>query len=155
MKKSFFIILLIPIVIAFQSCGSMVKSNLEPMENVVPVENTSKDVLYVRANNWMVSVFNDAESVIQFADKESGTVTGKYKLATSYMVNGGDMDYPYAIIHIQLKQGASKITITPQNFEYYSMNTYSPYSDEKTREEIDFLMLSFENAITNGDKENW
>ena len=58
------------------------KISLEtPPPRVATFENDhSKDENYVLANEWMVETFNNAESVIQFTDKESGTVRGNILL---------------------------------------------------------------------------
>jgi hypothetical protein len=43
------------------------------------VPSTSQDVLYRRLNSWFVDAFNDAESVIQYRDKDEGIIKGKYR----------------------------------------------------------------------------
>lgn len=40
--------------------------------------NLSKDQIFVEANLWMIDIFNDAESVIQYSDKEAGVLKGRY-----------------------------------------------------------------------------
>jgi hypothetical protein len=40
----------------------------------------SKNDVYVKANLWLVDIFNSAKSVIQFSDKDAGVVKGKYVL---------------------------------------------------------------------------
>ena len=40
----------------------------------------TKNDVYVKANLWLVDVFNSAKSVIQFSDKEAGVIKGKYVL---------------------------------------------------------------------------
>ena len=111
----------------------------------------SKNELYVKANNWMVENFVNAESVIQFTDKESGTVTGKYLLHKIYIAPstysaGVDSDI-FSIIKIQVKDGAAKISIDPQDFtEIETSNlTYRKlyYSKEKADLQISTLIDSF------------
>lgn len=45
-------------------------------EEVIEVDKT-KDQLYNSAKHWMVTIFNDANEVIQLDDKESGKIIGK------------------------------------------------------------------------------
>lgn len=51
--------------------------------------NAEQNTLYVRANNWMVDQFQNADSVVQFADKESGTVSGRYMLGVIATTQSG------------------------------------------------------------------
>ena len=61
------------------SCGSVkyYNSPISPRTEIVEL-TTDKNTNFVNANEWMVEVFNNAESVIQFSDKEAGIVKGKY-----------------------------------------------------------------------------
>ena len=49
----------------------------------------AKDSIYTKANLVFVDVFNNADSVIQFSDKESGVIKGKYisKVLVAYLMN--------------------------------------------------------------------
>jgi hypothetical protein len=82
-----------------------------------------KNSNYVLANEWMVETFNNAESVIQFTDKESGTVKGKYVLRAGYVSTSpyvASRDALYAIITIRLRDNASRIEIDPPSRGFYS-----------------------------------
>ena len=156
MKKGLVAVMAVVLTMSLTSCGTKTTSGIEPISEVVEVSNTSKDELYVKANNWMVSAFNDAESVVQFADKESGTVTGKYYLspitgASQY----GPAQNAYAIINIQVKDNASKITVTPEKFEYMKGNLYTLYNEEDARMRINNLISSFENAMKKAEDTDW
>lgn len=150
----------------FVSCGagSMYKYEpptittveVEPVIRVFTLEG-NKDELYVRANKWMVQIFNNAKSVVQFSDKESGVVSGKYLMGsvgkvakTAYAMPGSDEDI-FAIIGIDLKDGAAKITLTPQSFEIseskYWVNT--GLSEENVRTNLSQLIASFEEYMKN------
>ena len=135
------------------SCATVVVES-QPVERAVKIDSTKKNELYVRANNWMVETFKDAKSVIQFADKESGTVTGKYLLGA---ITGGtryqSATYVYALIKVQVKDGAAKITITPDSFRY--LKSYTLYSREKAQNDIQLLMDSFERAIKKEESNDW
>ena len=54
-----------------------VSSLPDSYEEVVEISG-SKDTLYTKANLVFVDLFNNAESVLQFSDKEAGVMKGKY-----------------------------------------------------------------------------
>lgn len=78
MKKSVFGVLVIGLL--FSSCATSGTKVTEPVifSEVVDVAGASKDTLYTKANMWFVDAFRSAESVIQFSDKGSGVIKGKY-----------------------------------------------------------------------------
>jgi hypothetical protein len=91
---------------------------IEPVEKSFEA-NGSKSELYVRANTWFVDTFNSAKMVVQFADKEEGVITGKYMMAPKWAYNGVSVYQNggyLAIIQIQVKDGATKITVKPEPF---------------------------------------
>mgnify|MGYP001153032246 CR=1 FL=1 len=155
MRKLLYLPVLTLLILTFQSCA-VITTESKPVTKVVNVEGATKTELYVRANNWMVSAFNNAESVIQFTDKETGTITGKYLLGTVTQANQyGPANRAFAIIQIQVKDGASKITITPDSFRYAKGNPYTLYTGEKAEEDINALMVSFEQAIKQKEDNDW
>ena len=121
-------------VLLLKSC---VTANIQqsPPPLIAHFENQiDKNANYVLANEWMVESFNDAESVIQFTDKESGTIKGKYTLRTAYVSTS-----PYvasrpglsAIITIRVRDNACRIEIDPPSSGFYSamsMGTETGYT---------------------------
>lgn len=160
MKKVLFVVPCVFILLIMQGCGSVygtkTSADLTPVVKVIPVENVPQNKLYVRANNWMVGAFKDAKSVVQFSDKESGTITGKYYLtpitATTQYGAGTDA---YAIINIQVKDGASKITITPDTFDYMKGNMFTIYNEDIAKERMASIVTSFEETIQLEDNTDW
>lgn len=70
------------------SCATMMGSkitdpSLREMEKVLEFPEQSQDDLYIKANAWFVETFTSAESVIEFQDKESGKIMGKYVFSYS------------------------------------------------------------------------
>lgn len=63
-------------VFLFTGCGTMVNQPSSIVEEFNP--KGTKDELYVRANLLMIDIFNNAESVIQFSDKDAGVFKGKH-----------------------------------------------------------------------------
>lgn len=106
------------------------------------------------ANNWMIKVFKNANSVIQFTDKESGTITGRYLLGA--ITEGPRYEfatYVYALMKIQVKEGAAKIKIAPESFQY--VKAFTLYTREKAQKDIQLLMDSFEKAIKKEESSDW
>jgi hypothetical protein len=155
MRKLLLLPVLTVLILSLQSCA-VITTESKPVTKVVNIEDATKNELYVRANNWMVGAFNNAESVIQFTDKETGTITGKYLLGTVTQASQyGAANRAFAIIQIQVKDGASKITITPDSFKYAKGNPYTLYTGEKAQEDINALMTSFEQAIKQKEDKDW
>ncbi|MCJ7758540.1 MAG: DUF4468 domain-containing protein [Gillisia sp.] len=154
--KNYLILPVLLLILGFQSCGSLTTSNNTPVVKVVPVVNDSQNDLYVRANIWMVGAFNDAKSVVQFKDKKSGTITGKYYLSPIWNANDhGPVQDAYALIMIQVKDGASKITIVPEEFNYMKGNPYTLYDEDRANDKISALIASFEESIKKQDNSDW
>lgn len=152
--------------IFLQSCSSSFTGTpvqVEPMTKVIQVPDKGKNELYVSANNWMAETFNSAKSVIQFKDKESGVVTGRYLLKPGYTYRNyqyieTEEGSAYAIIKIQVKDGASKITVDPQEFTERTsdmLNDYYKFSRQDAIRESGKLMASFENYIKNDTSQEW
>lgn len=146
---------LVFVILILQNC-TVITTESKPYSKVVNVENATKNELYVRANNWMISAFNNAESVIQFSDKESGTITGRYLLGTVTEADQyGPAERAFATIQIKVKDGASKITITPDSFKYRKGNIYTLYTEEKAKDDINALLTSFEQKIKLKEDNDW
>ena len=140
---------------SLQSCA-VITTESQPVSKVIQVENATKNDLYVKANNWMVSAFNDAESVVQFTDKESGTITGKYLLGTvSAASQYGPANRVFATIKIQVKDESTKITVTPESFRYAKGNIYTLYTEEDAISDVNNLIASYEEAIQKEENEDW
>ncbi len=153
--KKIIVFLVLLVVLIIQGCA-MITTKSVPVDRVVKAENTSKEQLYVRANNWVVDTFNNAKSVIQFSDKESGTISGRYLLSTVVRANEyGPARYAYASIKIKVKDGATKITIKPESFTYAEGNMYTLYTEEDAKRDVNSLLGSFSNYMKKEEDENW
>lgn len=112
----------------------------------------SKNKLFLKANRWMVSTFNNAESVIQHSDKEEGVIVGKYLMfgqisSGAYGVTNDNR--VYAIIDISVKDGKAKIEIKPQGTWQYDESgmTIYTYSKQDAINEMKGLSKSFLQAL--------
>lgn len=112
-----------------------------------------KNANYVLANEWMVESFNSAESVIQFTDKESGTIKGKYTLKQAYVSAS-----PYvastpalsAIITLRVRDNKIRIEIDPPTNGFYSaksMGTELGYTASMFEEDASNLVLDFQQRM--------
>lgn len=128
----------------------------DPIIKVYDAKGT-KDELFVKANRWMVTVFKDARSVIQFSDKEQGTLIGKYLLRIS-PYNPYYAEQPiYAVIEITVKDEKARISIKPDNYAYTKANygvaywngtqESSLYSQELALADIEALCESFNRSL--------
>lgn len=153
MKKS---ILLILLPFLFTACGTMQTVSIkEPVVKILTELEEKQDELYVKANDWMISMFVDASSVIQFSDKEEGVLIGKYLLsgqASTTMTLFGNTTTDtrvYAKIDIRVRDGRARISIEPlDSWQYDSSGlTIRNYSEENFYQDADNVLVSFENAI--------
>lgn len=156
------ILVILAVLFTTSSCGVSqgTSVNIGPVEKVFEHPGNQNE-LYVRANNWMVKTFKSAKSVIQFSDKESGTVSGRYlfrpsPVASSTYTNSADYDL-YALIQINVKDQKSKITITPEPFTTYDspfVKDENKFTQEKAVKIIKGLITDFDNAMKSKD-EDW
>jgi hypothetical protein len=94
-------------------------TNSTTFSEVVDVTGLSSADLYTRINLWFVDAFKNAESVIEFSDKDSGVIKGKY------LFRGNDGPYPYdcqSTITVDVKDGKYRVSFTLPYIFYYSPN---------------------------------
>jgi hypothetical protein len=157
MKKLMIMSFMLVGLVGLQSCGSIKIVEAKSIEKVVKLVDKPQEDLYIRANTWMVENFNNAESVIQFSDKPNGIVTGKYLLSSKGVIGSGmsaAWENVYAIIKIQVKDNAAKITITPDSFGEYSMNPQA-YSGQQAQTDVNKLITSFSDSIGKTESTDW
>jgi hypothetical protein len=95
MKKKLKIIYFLTTILTITSCASSTKATevkVNKLSKIISTENT-KNKLYLKANDWMISTFGNAESVIQFSDKDAGVITGKYLMGKSLIRVGNSNIY--------------------------------------------------------------
>ena len=150
-------LLLLPFIFLLYSCN-MTQVVHESVEQSIIVElpNKSHAESYVAANNWMISIFFNAESIIQFTDKESGTISGRYQIGQVYAGQAGNLpQFVYAILKVEIKDEKVRLTIIPESFRYVSNNPYSLYSPEQLNTDIQDLFQSFEDYMLKPTDSDW
>lgn len=161
MKTKLFIILMVISSCLITSCGTMIgvqgTPEMRTFEKIIEVPNKSKADIYISTNTWFVENFNSAESVIEFQDKESGKIMGKYVYI--YM-DGIYNQMVKQIISIDIKDGKVRLFISEPclktigdalNGIYIKTNNYKPLTTlkglQKANEEWGKLALSLDNAL--------
>lgn len=154
MYKSF---VLVFILFGVTSC-TVKKIIFDPQPpRVKNVENrVDKDNNFIKANEWMVETFNNAQSVIQFTDKEGGIVKGKYVMREGYASNSIYVQSTptfYAIITIRVKEGASRIEIDAPSglYSMKQMGVEYGFTPEMFNASADRLIQSFDARMTSTD----
>lgn len=112
-------------------------------EEVIDLPGMSKEKLYIRANSWFVDIFNSAESVIQFQDKEEGRLMGKYVTDAEMSV------YNYLIkstIQVDIKDEKVRLLFKDPYFKAISDDTGNVYNEDyKVLDSKDGVMLARRN----------
>lgn len=96
------------------------KNNCLTFTQVVECPNQTKEQLYVKLNYWYTATFNDANSVINLNDKESGVIIGSGYVANIAEHMGGMNAYKISIrpiIKTDIKDNKIRITYTVQDYE--------------------------------------
>jgi len=77
------------VILLFVSCVSMeqgfVTDEMRSYAEVVESPGLSQNAIYVAANSWMTTVFKNAHSVIDYADKGEGKIVGSFD---KYVLSG-------------------------------------------------------------------
>lgn len=109
-----FVGLLVLMVIA--SCATMTgekaPDEMFEYEAVKDVPGISQDQLFTRSSQWFVETFVDSSSVIEFQDKESGEISGKYVYTYSEGV------YTYAV------RSTIQISIRDERYRFRASNAH-------------------------------
>jgi len=87
---------------------------------IVDVPDISKDDLFVKTNLWAVGYFNKADSVIEYSDKEAGTISGKF-VGKNHSIKGGmgGSQAVRSIFTVSVKDGKVKLDLKPVGFITY------------------------------------
>ncbi len=69
--------IILSLLLVFSGCATTAYE-AEPYSLVIEAEGKASTELFDLANRWAVTAFTDASSVIEYSDKESGVISGKY-----------------------------------------------------------------------------
>lgn len=89
--------------------------------------NKTKEQIYIATNNWFISSFNDANSVIQLNDKEAGTIIGvgiEPKVESSWT---GSYTDSRILIRVDIKDNRVRIITQIQEYDvFFPASNYAP-----------------------------
>jgi hypothetical protein len=128
---------------------------------IIDVPKMSKNDLFVKVNLWAVGYFNKADSAIEYSDKESGTISGKF-VGEQHTIYGGmaGLERSQNLFTISVKDEKVKLDLKPLGYIYYS-NQGQRYERAKSTiikeadiiADYDATLASLKQAITKGS--NW
>jgi len=99
-------------------------------------ENSSKDGLYNKAQDWFTQKYNAVDQVLWINDKENGELIGKPFTDIMILEAGmGELQKMYYTIKIYLKEGRYKCVITDIQYQSYP-NEFEPYPERFAAEPI-------------------
>lgn len=112
------------VLLCFVSCASLGPDVSGPVEynEVINVNGMSATNIYIKANMWFVDAFKNADSVIQFSDKESGTIKGKY--VSDMTISSYQQFLTTTTITVEVRDGRCRISFTDPSFKEYLVNGY-------------------------------
>jgi archaellum component FlaF (FlaF/FlaG flagellin family) len=125
------------------SCATTGEKITEPLRysEVVEIADVSDSELYTKVNMWFVDVFNNAGSVIQFSDKESGVIKGKY--IGDNIVEGVYICKLTTTITVEIKDGKYRISFTDPMYQYIgSIFGGAPYTNTGTENVVTVEMAN-------------
>lgn len=110
-------------------------------ENIVDVDSVLKDQLFERARMWAVDVFNNAKSVLQIADKETGQLSGKgiFNLQTNYR----PVDFTF---NIQFKDHKYRV-----QFYDFTFRAIDPVNGRSLERSADSVYFNYKNGVARRD----
>jgi len=92
------------------------------IQSVIDLEDKTKDELYVKSMEWLSKTFNESKSVIDYQDKEAGTIIGNGAIQHFYsMIINGQVLFA---VKLELKDNRARITLS--NFMANIIGTSGP-----------------------------
>lgn len=99
---------------------SLDKNNSLTYVQVIECGDQTQEQLYVSLNYWFTASFNDANSVINLNDKESGVIIAQGLVSNVAEHTGGSNRYAVSIrpvIRVDIKDKKIRVTYTIQNYD--------------------------------------
>ncbi|TBW28283.1 DUF4468 domain-containing protein [Gramella sp. KN1008] len=142
-------LVLITVIMFFCSCGvKYVPVSVQPIEETFEIKDQEKDLLFAKANTWFALAFQNSKNVIQYSDKETGVITGRFAILPQVSRNGYGIQQDnsiYSGIHVRLKDNGAKIVVSPDNFTevHSSLNESYRFTKESAIAKSQELINSF------------
>ncbi len=164
MKHAIFLL----ITIGAFSCSPWKKVATSPAySQIVDAPGLSKDELFVGINRWIAYEFATSESVINYADKEAGVISGRYisDYEAGGYVNSGKSD-----IVFEIRDDRFKISFEARETRSKGLKglhavsgplDWGPWTPIKWQHDLDAIMSQYDEVIDrvvgflNEIDENW
>ena len=101
------------------------KNNAISKTYIVDAPGKTKDQIYVEVNNWFIHSFVNAQSTVDFSDKEQGTIIGKGylpKVSAHNSVGGSSEVSAWIIIRVDIKDDRFRVITTIQEYDMLVMS---------------------------------
>ncbi len=123
-SKSLLIALLTFVVAGLTGCLTLKPIVQNTYEKVIDAEGNTQDELYIKAHEWFVKQFTSAKSVIQFQDKESGKIMGKYVAELTRAESASYYFESTQIISLDVRDGKVRLIISDPCVAVGTKNAY-------------------------------
>ena len=145
---------------------TVVDPTLKQYSEVIDVPSVNASTLFTKANSWLVDSFKNAESVIQYSDKDAGIIKGKYveQIGTEYLE---DHYIVSSTITIEVKDNKYRVTFSePYGRLIYSKmwgvkkkSSSEPLNDvdmlSKLQTSWKFLAADLKSVLSSSSNEEW
>lgn len=108
MKRSILALLLCTML---AGCATLAPDQMQ-IQQVIEVPNTTQSLLFDRSRMWYAEAFRSANFVIQYENKDNGTIMGNGQVSDSIMMVRYDMRF---LIVTEVKDNKARITATGKN----------------------------------------
>jgi hypothetical protein len=128
------------------------------IQKVVEVPNTPKDVLFDKSRMWYAAAFRSATAVIQYENKENGTIMGNGVVSDLIMMTPCDMRFSVAT---EVKDNKARITATGLsiNLNHKGEQPVNRRMWDNFKDRIEEIMTGYEQYIKgqsiNSKSDNW
>lgn len=120
--------------------------NLLSKDQVQPVSDVKKELIYERVKQWIAVNFKSAKAVIEYANKKQGTIIGNTIISTvcptSAFATITDCKY-YVSMRIDIKDNKLKIKFFNMSLSAY-IGTEKHQNSNVTQEKFDSLKLKLQ-----------
>jgi hypothetical protein len=155
---------LIILVTGMLSIGCVSTQPYTPVEltNVINVEGSNQKILFDKSRQWFSEYFVSGESVIDYEDKQTGTIIGN-GISSIGSDTFGIIEYTiHYTIRVDTKDGKLRIkstvikhTNTDSTNGTYDTNYVPDDRKLKAQNKIDSIINNLESYINNSNDSNW
>jgi uncharacterized protein YceK len=154
------IILMMVACALFSGCASTraLSTSEKQIQKIVEVKGASKNQLFDKSKMWFASTFKSANAVIQYENKENGTIMGNGNITTSITTVLWRLKFSIAT---EVKDEKARITITGTSVSAADRDNewpVSPWYWDSFKNELESLSTEYELFLkdkTESQPGNW